>query len=370
MNRIWALIERDLRRFRRSPALIIMSCLMPLVQLVFLGYAFGGEVKHMKLGLVDHDQGMPAIKLHEMCEAVAANAKTFETIPYADMAAAMTDLRGGKLNGVLEVPPDFSRKVHAGLSPTLGFAEDNTDQFSSNALGGALQQLVGSYGQPPVVQHLEGGVTLSVVEIYPYIPYIQFLLPGTIVLAIFVSAMIGGGIIYIDDKARGLHEGYLVTPVNKFELIMGFILAGVIKAVISGVVLMTIGSVIAGVTDPLNVIRLARLLVLVVVTAMALISMMFLLMVRISDPLLPRALFGMLNTVLFFPSGAVYPINAFPGWMRVVTTINPFTYAVHGFKTVLLKNTGLDAAAYDILFLVTFSALCLGVATRLFRRTL
>lgn len=370
MKRIWAIIERDLRRFRRSPALIAMSCLMPLVQLIFLGYAFGGEVRHMKLAIVDHDHGLPALKIREMCQAVASNAQTFDPISYADMAAAMADLRTGKVNGVLEIPVDFSRKVHAGLSPTLGFIEDNTDQFSSNALGGAVQQLVDAYGQPVVVQHLNPGVTLSVVEIYPYIPYIQFLLPGTIVLAIFVSAMIGGGIIYIDDKARGLHEGYLVTPISKFELIMGFNLAGVFKAVISGIVLMTLGSVIAGIPDPLNAFRLAKLLVLVVVTAMALISMMFLLMVRINDPLLPRAIFGMLNTVLFFPSGAVYPINAFPKWMRIVTTINPFTYAVHAFKTVLLKNTGLGAAGWDIAFLLGFSAIALGIATRLFRRTL
>ena len=92
--------------------------------------------------------------------------------------------------------------------------------------------------------------------------------------------------------------------------------------------------------------------------------------VRVSDPLLPRAIFGMLNTVLFFPSGAVYPINAFPGWMKVMTTINPFRYAVHGFKSVLLKNTGLGAVSHDLLFLFGFSAIALGVATWLFRRTL
>jgi ABC-2 type transport system permease protein len=44
VQRTWAIIERDLRRFRRSPALIVMSLLMPVVQLVVLGYAFGGNV--------------------------------------------------------------------------------------------------------------------------------------------------------------------------------------------------------------------------------------------------------------------------------------------------------------------------------------
>ena len=88
-----------------------------------------------------------------------------------------------------------------------------------------------AYNGPTVPLRTTANVTLSVVEIYPYVPYIQFLLPGTIVLAIFVSAMIGGGIIFIDDKARGLHEGYLVTPIRKFELILGFTLAGAAKAV-------------------------------------------------------------------------------------------------------------------------------------------
>ncbi len=370
MIRIWAIIERDLRRFRRSPALIAMSLVMPLVQLIFLGYAFGGHVKNLRLGLVDQDHSLAAVKLREMCQAVAANARTFQTTTYTDLGAAMRDLREGRLNGVLNIPPNFSRQLHDGVSPTVALMEDNTDQFSSSALGGALQQMLTAFGAAVPAPRLVSQATLSVVEIYPYVPYIQYLLPGTIVLAIFISAMIGGGIIFIDDKARGLHEGYLVTPIGKFELILGFNLSGVMKAVLSGMVLVTLGSLIAGIPDPFSVLRLARLFLLVVATALALISMMFLIVVRVNDPLLPRAIFGMLNTVLFFPSGAVYPINAFPAWMRVMTTINPFTYAVHGFKELLLKNTSLLAVAPDLLFLVCFSMVALGIATLLFRRTL
>ncbi len=68
MNRILAIIERDLRRFRRSPTLVIVSMVMPLVQLVVLGYAFGGKVKHLQLGVLDQDRRMPAIKLREMAQ--------------------------------------------------------------------------------------------------------------------------------------------------------------------------------------------------------------------------------------------------------------------------------------------------------------
>lgn len=368
--RIWAVIERDLRRFRRSPALVAMSMVMPLVQLVILGYAFGGKVRHLRLGVVDGDHAVPAIQLKEMLQAISANAATFDSVDYVDRTAALRDLRNGRINGLLDIPPHFSRRLLAGLNPQVALIEDNTDQFSSSALEASLTQLLGAYHQAGPPPRVSASATLSVVEVYPYVPYIQFLLPGTIVLAIFVSAMIGGGIIFIDDKARGLHEGYLVTPIRKFELILGFNLAGVAKAVIAGLVLVTVGSLIAGIPDPLNLPRLARLVLLVVATALALISMMFLLVVRMNDPLLPRALFGVLNTVLFFPSGAVYPSSGFPAWMQVIAAVDPFTYAVDGFKNLILKNTSLAAIGPDLAFLAAFTALAMGSATLLFRRTL
>jgi len=370
MHRVWAIIERDLRRFRRSPVLVVVSIIMPLVQLVVLGYAFGGKIKNLEVGVVDEDHGVPAIKLQEMFQAVAANARTFTTISYSDKSEAMRDLRDGKINGVLNIPPQFSRKILAGANPRVALVEDNTDQFSASALQGVLSEMLPAYNSPSVQPRMTAAATLDVVEIYPYVPYIQYLLPGTIVLAIFVSAMIGGGIIFIDDKARGLHEGYLVTPIRKYELILGFTFAGAAKAIIAGIVLITAGSIIAGIPDPLNPLRMAKMLLLVIVTALALISMMFLIMVRVSDPLVPRAIFGMLNTVLYFPSGAVYPTGSFPAWMKAIAVVDPFTYAVHGFKELVLKNTGLMAISFDLAFLIGFTVLAMGAATLLFRRTL
>jgi ABC-2 type transport system permease protein len=371
MGRTWAIIEREMRRFRRSPVVIAMSMLMPIVQLVVLGNAFGGNVKHLRLAVVDQDHGVPAVRVRELTSAVASGAQTIDTVAYADAGEALADLRNGRVNGVLTIPPDFSRRVLAKNEPRIALIEDNTDGFVSTALAGTLAQLVSSYS--PTVKldaRVASDPTLDVVEIYPYVPYVQYLLPGSVVMSIFMMVMIGGGIIFIDDKARGLHEGYLVTPISKLELIAGFNISGTIKAVIAGMFLMIIGSFIAGIPNPLDPFRLFRLFVVVVVTAFALISLMFLLMVRVTDPLLPRAMFGVLNTVLYFPSGAVYPQQGFPGWMQVIAVADPFTYAVHAFKSLLLKNTGFGAIAYDLLFLSIFSAVAMTLATRLFKRTL
>jgi ABC-2 type transport system permease protein len=370
MHRILAIIERDIRRFRRSPLLIFASLVLPLTQLLVLGYAFGGKITNLKVGVVDQDHGIPGIKLRELFGAVAANARTFQTLEYNDLHQAMTDLREGRLNGVLNIPPNFSRKVHAQDAPQVALIEDDTDQFSGSTLEGSMSSLLGAYDQDSRPARLDAQATLAIVEVYPYIPYIQFLLAGSISLAIFITAMIGGGIIYIDDKARGLHEGYLVTPITKFELIMGFNLAGTVKGILAGLVLTIAGSLIAGIPNPLDPFRLARLLLVIICASFAFISMMFLMMVRISDPLVPRAIFGVLNTLLFFPSGAIYPTNAFPPWMKVITVVDPFTYAVHAFKSLLLKNTGTMAIAGDLIYLSIFSIVMMSCATFLFRRTL
>lgn len=365
-----AIIERDIRKFRRSPALILVSMFFPLVQLVILGYAFGGKLQNLQVGVVNQDRGLQTVKLQEMFGAVAANARTFTTRDYPDQQQALADLRSGRLNAVLTIPPDFSRRVLARNAPQIALVEDNTDTFAASALQGILGELVAAFNAGAVPPRIGPAATVAVVELYPYVPYIQYLLPGSIVLAIFVAAMIGGGIIFIDDKARGLHEGYLVTPISKFGLILGFTLSGALKAFLAGLVLATLGAVIAGIPDPLEPLRLLKLLVVIAATSLALISMMFLMMVRVSDPLVPRATFGVLNTLLYFPSGAVYPVAGFPGWMRAISTVDPFTYAVAAFKSLLLKNTPLTAIAGDLAFLLLFAALMMGLATLLFRRTL
>jgi ABC-2 type transport system permease protein len=66
----------------------------------------------------------------------------------------------------------------------------------------------------------------------------------------------------------------------------------------------------------------------------------------------------------------VYPQQGFPGWMQAIAAVDPFTYAVHAFKSLLLKNTGFDAISADIFYLVVFSAVTMTAATALFKRTL
>jgi ABC-2 type transport system permease protein len=370
MNRMMAIVEREMRKFFRSPALMLASMIFPLVQLIILGNAFGGKIHDARIAFVDEDGGPQAVRIREAFDSVRVNIRTFVPIDYDDEKKAVQDVRNGKLQGAVIIPPQYSQHVYEENHPRIGLVVDNSDNFMSSAVESELADLTNALNQPTVSPRILQQTALNIVELYPYIEYMKYLLPGSLVLAMFVSVMIGGGMLYIDDKARGVHEGYLVTPITKLELVLGLNLAGAIKAVMTGAIIVVIGSMMAGVGTIFNPVTVIGLVIMIVLTSLAFNTMMFLLMVRIEDPLVPRAMFGILNTLLFFPSGSVYPIQAFPPWLRAIAKCDPFTYAVDGFKCLLLKETNLSAVWGDMLFLSVFAAITLGIAIPLFKRTL
>jgi ABC-2 type transport system permease protein len=384
--RIWALIERDMRKFFRNPALMMASMIFPLVQLVVLGYAFGGKITKVRVALVDKDSGTQARQVRAGLNAIVANPETFHLTEYTDLAEAVTDLKAGFLKAVIFIPPDFSERVLRNENPRIAFIEDNTDTFTSSGIFERMQQLQNSLNGPvlPAMEpgesptanlaglyspnRLPASIDIQTVEVYPYIDYIKYLLAGSISLSIFVTAMIGGGITFIDDKARGLHEGYLSTPLSKVDLVLGLIGSGALKGLMAGFIITIIGGLIAGIPQLWEPARLVYLIVVLAVTSLAMISMMFLLMVRVSDPLVPRAIFGVLNTLLFFPSGAVYPTAGFPVWLRAMSFVDPFTYVVDALKNLLLKDTGFAGISLDLAILTGFSALLITGCILLFKR--
>jgi ABC-2 type transport system permease protein len=368
---MFAIIEREMRKFFRSPTLMVTAMIFPLVQLIILGNAFGGKIRDAQVAIVDEDHGPQAVRIFEAFHAVQANIRTFVAVPYSDEVHAREDVRQGRLQGALIIPPQFSRRFYEGENPQLGFVVDNSDQFMSSSLEDEMQSLVMALNQPDAsAQRITTSVAMETVELYPYIEYMKYLLPGAITLAMFVSVMIGGGMLYIDDKARGVHEGYLVTPITRLEMVLGLNLAGAIKAILAGCALTVLGSLIAGLGSSFQPTRILQWFLLICATSFAFNGMMFLLMVRVEDPLVPRAMFGILNTLLYFPSGAIYPVQAFPKWLRAISYVDPFSYAVHGLKATLLKEASWGAFSQDLLYLSVFGIVSLSLSVLLFKRTM
>src|SRR2546421_2300275 len=288
--RMMAIVERDMRKFFRSPALMVAAMVFPLVQLIVLGNAFGGKIHDARLGLVDHDNGPQAIRVIEALRSVESNARTFQTVLYMDEKQLIDAVRTGHLSAGLVIPPQFSRDVYQHARPRIGLVMDNTDNFMTSTFEQTMNDLVQALNQPQVQPRVVQQAGLQVVELYPYIEYLKYLLPGSITLAMFVSVMIGGGIVYIDDKARGVHEGYLVTPISKMELVLGFNLAGALKAMAAGLVISFVGSLIAGVDTAFYPATFTLVLLMICFSSLAFVTLVSSIMARLDDPLAPRAI--------------------------------------------------------------------------------
>jgi ABC-2 type transport system permease protein len=83
LQRISAIIERDMRKFFRSPALMVSSMIFPLMQLIVLGYAFGGKIKGIKVAVVDEDQSTASRDVRQRFEAVEAGPRTMTVENYS-----------------------------------------------------------------------------------------------------------------------------------------------------------------------------------------------------------------------------------------------------------------------------------------------
>lgn len=370
MKRALPIVERELRKFIRTPVLLVMTLLLPVLNLVVLGNAFGGRVRHLNVAIVDEDGGPAARRVIEAVYSLQMNGDVVRPIRYDNEVDAARDVRDGVVQGAVILPPGFSRHVYAGERPHAGLLLDNTDNVVSGTLqgllSGAVQQAQRSGPAPRMIK----AVTLDPVELFPFIPYMKYMLPGVITLGMFMTVMLGGGMSYLDDKQRGVHEGYLVTPITKLELVLGQNVAGTIKSVVSGTGLTIIGALIAGVFDIFQPVRFLALVLLIIVVSFSFMAMMSCLVARMNNPMLPRAMFGILNTLLYFPSGAIYPIQSLPSWLRWITRIDPFTYAVHGLRVLLLKGAAVRVVLPDVAFLTLFAAIMFAGSVKLFKRTL
>ncbi len=370
MNGIAAIAGRELRKFFHAPVLIFVVVLGPLVQLLIMGNVFGGHITGARVGVVDRDHGPHALRFREALAAASSGTGLFTTVAFADEREARDAIEAGRLNAAVLLPADLSRRVFRGENPRVGILLDNSDQAVSAALSGTLAEMTTTLASPPAPLHGRGSLALERVELYPYVAYITYLFPGTLTLAIFLSVLFGGVMLWMEDKNRGVHEGFLVTPITRLELVLGMVLAGSAKAMICGGLFAALGSLLAGLDLLLHPLTILGVVAVMAATAFAFNTLSIAMFARVDDVMLPKVLAGLLNTLLFFSSGAVYPVHAFPGWLRLLAKVNPMTYAVHGFRSLVVRDASFMVALPDVLILCAIGSAALAAGTLLFRRSL
>jgi ABC-2 type transport system permease protein len=354
-----AIGQRAFLTLWRQPVLVVSTMIFPIVYLVVLGNAMNRPLEAVPLAVVDEAGNAYSAECRRGVLALQSGRRLVSAAFLSDRGGALEDLRRGKYRGVWVLPFGLSP---AGPAPS--FIGDNTDRFSFETLESALQQIWQEVSAPPDTQPAADAVRL---EAYPYLDYLTYLGPAIVCLAIFMGSMVSGGLQVLEDRMYGYHEGYLVTPISTGTLVAGNILAGAIVASVAG------GLVLAAVVflsplPPAGAPSLAAAAVTVFLTSLSIAALWFLIFARARSASLLRGMFGIINVLLFFPSGALYPIESYPPWLAKLSAMDPLTYGVRSLRNLLLRGAAPASAYADWVFLATFTLVC-GVLTKvLFRR--
>ena len=378
-----AICLRDVLKFLRQPVLMVSTIVGPFLTLVLLGSAFGGAITLAPVAVVRESYGphssnfIAALRNAQSCELGGIKCQnSFQLIDVPDPDAAQQMLREGVVKGIVHIPLGFDDSLAENSKVFVTVTLDNTDPLSTAAIGSEIARA----GQQlsPLIQTSatdSSNVTIDLEYAYRNVLYIEFMAPGTFVQAIMFVSIIAGGVQLVVDKERGIIEGYLVTPLKKHEIVIGVLLSGVIKALFASVALFVLAIVLAGIR-PMSIFPSPNLLGIVLtmftlfLTSLGLIAMMTAYAVRSTSADLYRVTCFPINLTLYYTSGAIYPLDGMPTWMKEISVINPETYAVHALRLLMYKGAGFQAVAGDFIFLAVFTGLMVVLAIVAFRRTL
>ncbi len=371
--RFYAIFVRDLKKFIRNPLVVAMSLLMPIIYLVILGNSFQGELKNLPLAVVDLDGGPYATRVFELLSSIEAGPRTIRSVRVADQGDAIDGLKKGVYKAVLVIPSGFSRDVMRGSSPELGLFLDNAESISANniqaVLNSALPELTREF-IPVREERLSAHI--HDVELYRKVDYDQTLIPGVVIMAIFLGAMTTGAFNVVMDRFLGIEESYFLTPLTKRDIVMGLVASGLIITTILAVLVLFFSSLISGIYlwKIVTAGTASLMLVVIMLSTLGLQGLMFIIMGRINHPRIVGVLGGFLNVIFFFPSGAIYPVESFPWWLKDFAVLNPETYSVHALRALLFKGAGPSAVNGDLVFLAGFAVVSIFLGTMAFKRGL
>jgi ABC-2 type transport system permease protein len=167
-----------------------------------------------------------------------------------------------------------------------------------------------------------------------------FLFPGVLAMSVLFTAAFAG-ISIVWDREFGFLREMLVAPVGTTAIMTGKCLGGATVATLQSLVILAL----AGLVDvPYDLVMMLELVVLLFLMAFMICALGLVLAARVKQIQSAMPLVQLTITPLMFLSGALFPLSNLPAWLKVVTTLNPMTYAVESIRSVVFDRLDLAPA--------------------------
>lgn len=364
MRRLVFLVWKELLELRQDKRMLPIVFVAPVIQLIVLGYAATIDVRNVPMVVADADGSSASRALIQEFDAspyftVTSTVKSVNEVPpYLDHGRAWL---------ALSIPVGYGRDVGAGRPTTVQIVADGTDANSTNIALGYASGLVAAYAQDLLAARApEGRVPAGLradirVWFNPQLESKDFMVPGVLALLLIVMTIVLASMGIVREKELGTLEQLNVTPLRRWQLIVGKLLPYGLIGVVD--IFLVVGVAVFWFRVPL----LGSFGLLFALTLVFLLSTLGLglFVSTISDnqqQAMMTAVFFFLTPMIYL-SGFVFPIENMPAVIQPITYLIPLRYYLVIVRGIFLKGVGLDVLWPQALALLAWGVAILGLAT-------
>ncbi|HEY6101346.1 MAG TPA: ABC transporter permease [Anaeromyxobacter sp.] len=366
--RIGAMAGKETLHIRRDPRTLYLALVMPVVMLFLFGYGVSFDLDRIPVGVSDRDRTEASRALVRAVTASRELVKAAEVAP--EDAPAL--FRAGDALAVLVVPRGYEQDVLQGKRTRVQLLVDGADPVSANQLLAKADALVRAETRRLAGPGLADRDPPLLVKVWTrYNPEGRsalFMVPGLAAYLLAISAVLLTALAIAGEWERGSMEQLFASPVGRLEIVLGKLLPYLVLGMLELQLVLAFGML----AFDLPVRGSAALLfVLGFFFLVGMLGQGLLISVLARNQLVATqagALSALLPSLLL--SGMIFPIDNMPLPLQLLSRVIPARYLVHGLRGLILKGNGLDVLWPDLVALLVFAVLILGLATARFQRRL
>jgi ABC-2 type transport system permease protein len=375
MRRFKALIKKEFTQMRRDPRTLMMIFVMPILQLLLLGYATNTDVRNVPTAVFDQDNSKASRSLLD-----AFLATGYFSIDYVAYNESDLDglIEGGKAKVGIIIPPTYNSDLLKGKTAQVAVLIDGSDPTVAQTTLSTATLVGQSQGAAIRLQQLaqHGGMAAgasSPLEVRTRVLYNPDLLssynlvPGLIAMILMMTTVNLTSFSIVRERERGTIEQLIVTPIRNIELVVAKILPYVLVSMANVVVILLVG------TFWFHVPIRGSILLLFLLTGFYLLPNLGLGLL-ISTYANTQQQAQMMVMPIMLPSmllsGFFFPIAALPAALQAVSYALPLTYYLIIVRSIVVKGVGLEFLIPQVIALTIFSLLLVSVAALRFHKSL
>jgi ABC-2 type transport system permease protein len=362
VTRVLHLMRKEFLELRRDPRLFLIVVIAPILQLVVLGYAATTDVRNVPMVVVDEDHSVESRDLISRFGA-SGNFVVVDSLSSVDEVDAYLD--GGRTWMALDIPAEYGEHVRRGIPESVQVVADGTDANSTNVALGYAGSLVASYARELAVAHgaPESPPVSAQVRVWfnPQLESRYFMIPGILALVLLLVTTNLSSMAIVREKELGTLEQLNVTPLARWQLIVGKLLPYAIVGMMD--VLLVVAVALGWFHVPLrgSFLLLMGMCLVYLLSTLGLGLFVSTISATQQQAMLTSSFFFLIPMV--FLSGFVFPIENMPPAIQVVTYAIPLRYFLVILRGVFLKGIGLATLWPQALALLAWGLAVLALAT-------